>query len=44
MGSYTVARRSSTMIIGIHCKTSNAPEAGPLDIDVFIAIEDEEGA
>ncbi len=32
MKSYTVVQKPSTIIMGIECRTSNAPEAGPHDI------------
>lgn len=32
MGNFTVVERASTMIVGIHCRTSNSAEAGPHDI------------
>lgn len=32
MESYTVVQKPSMMIVGIACRTSNAPEAGPQDI------------
>jgi hypothetical protein len=32
MKNYTVIHKPSIMIVGIKCRTSNAPEAGPYDI------------
>ncbi|VHO00848.1 hypothetical protein RHT_00198 [Candidatus Rhabdochlamydia sp. T3358] len=32
MGNYTVVQRPSMLVVGIECRTSNAPEAGPHDI------------
>lgn len=32
MGRYKVVQKPSTIIVGIECRTSNAPEAGPHDI------------
>lgn len=32
MGNYTVIQKPSMIIVGIECRTSNAPEAGPHDI------------
>lgn len=35
MGSYEVVQKPPTLIIGIDCRTSNAPEAGPQDIPMW---------
>ncbi len=32
MGTHQVVQKSATLVIGIDCRTSNAPEAGPQDI------------
>lgn len=32
MTDYTVIQKPAMMLMGIHCRTSNAPEAGPQDI------------
>lgn len=32
MGSYVVVQKPAILLIGIDCRTSNAPEAGPQDI------------
>ena len=32
MGSHEVVHKPTTLVIGIDCRTSNAPEAGPQDI------------
>lgn len=32
MSTYTVIQKPTMMVIGITCRTSNAPEAGPIDI------------
>lgn len=32
MGNYTVIHNPSMIIVGIACRTSNKPEAGPIDI------------
>ena len=32
MQNYTIVNKPSQMIVGIECKTSNKPDAGPIDI------------
>src|SRR5271156_4119301 len=32
MGSHEVIQKPAILVIGINCRTSNAPEAGPQDI------------
>ena len=32
MGSHEVVQKPAILVIGIDCRTSNAPEAGPQDI------------
>jgi len=32
MGNYSIIQRPAIMVVGITCRTSNAPEAGPVDI------------
>ena len=35
MSSHTITKKPSMSIIGIECRTSNAPDAGPKDIPAF---------
>jgi hypothetical protein len=39
MQSYIVVQKPSMMVVGIEYRTSNSPEAGPKEVEVFIAIE-----